>query len=133
MFYIDADDSSAGLAQKVKLLQDHGVNVLATGHRGFRSDLILRKMSEMIEGGTADGVFLIFDTLKKFVDVMSKGAVREFTEVVRQFVMKGGTVLALAHTNKRPGPDGKPIQKAQVVLSRCLPPSLFRSLCSTCS
>ena len=109
VFYINADDSSSGLAQKVKLLQDYGVNVLATGHRGFRSNIVLEKMVEMVETGTADGVFLIFDTLKKFVDVMDKRAVRAFTEVTRQFVMKAGTALALAHTNKRPGSDGKPI------------------------
>jgi len=71
--------------------------------------MVTEKMREMIASGTADGIFIIFDTLKKFVDVMSKQATRAFNEVIRQFVMKGGTVLALAHTNKRPGPDGKPI------------------------
>jgi len=109
VFYINADDSSAGLAQKVKLLQDYGVNVLAPGHRGFRANMLVEKMKEMIDTGSANGVFLIFDTLKRYVDVMSKAAVAAFTEVIRQFVMKRGTVLALAHTNKRPGSDGKPI------------------------
>lgn len=106
VIYINADDSSAGLAQKVRLLDDYGVHVLAQGHRGFRASTVAEKMAEMVEARTAKGHLIVFDTLKKFVDVMDKKATRAFNEVVRQFVMQGGTVLALAHTNKgRSGPS----------------------------
>jgi len=40
---------------------------------------------------------------------MDKKASRAFTSAVRQFVSKGGTFLALAHTNKRTDKNGKPV------------------------
>ncbi len=109
VIYINADDSSAGLAQKVRLFQDLGVHVVSPGHRGFQSVMLLDKMRELIATAAAHGVFIVLDTLKKFVDPMSKVATRAFTEVVREFVLAGGTLLALAHTNKRLGADGKPV------------------------
>jgi hypothetical protein len=63
----------------------------------------------MIESDQSRGVVLILDTLKKFVDLMDKGRTSAFTNVIRPFVLKGGTVIALAHTNKHPGKDGKPV------------------------
>lgn len=109
VFYINADDSGAGLAQKVRLCQDYGMHVLSPGHRGFSSSMIRQKMRELIEADQARGVFIALDTLKRFSDPMEKRAAREFTEVVREFVLRGGTLLALAHTNKNPGRDGKPV------------------------
>ncbi len=61
----------------------------------------------MINNDTARGVIVVLDTLKKFVDTMSKTKSSNFARVVRQFVMKGGTVLALAHANKNPSDDGE--------------------------
>ena len=40
---------------------------------------------------------------------MDKTKSSRFTKVMRRFVLKGGTVIALAHTNKNPGRDGKPV------------------------
>ncbi len=93
IIYINADDSSAGLAQKVRLFQDLGVHVVSPGHRGFQSVMLLDKMRELVATGAASGVFIALDTLKKFVDPMSKVATRAFTEVVREFVLAGGTRL----------------------------------------
>jgi len=107
--YANADDSSGGLAAKARLLDDLGVHMIAPGFRGFTTNALLLRMEEMIESDSAEGVFIVVDTLKKFVDVMDKKSVRAFTSLIRRFVMKRGTFLALAHTNKRPGSDGKPI------------------------
>lgn len=63
----------------------------------------------MIGQDAARGQFIILDTLKKFVSVMDKKSSADFASLIRRFVMKGGTVLCLAHTNKRPNADGKPI------------------------
>jgi hypothetical protein len=109
VYYINADDSAQGLAQKVRLCEEYGIHVLSPGHKGFRANMLMEKMTELILADQARGAFVILDTLKKYVDPMSKTATRGFTEVVREFVLRGGTVLALAHTNKRLGPDGKPV------------------------
>lgn len=108
-YYVNADDSTAGLAQKTALLDEFDVHVLAPGHRSFRPSELLDLLREMTATGTADGHFVILDTLKKFMDPMNKKEAATFGAVARQFVMKGGTVLALSHTNKRPTAEGKQI------------------------
>lgn len=109
VFYINADDSSAGLAEKVKLFEEFGAHMLAPGHKGFDISLFTVEIENMIATDTCNGVLIIVDTLKKMVDVMDKKAVRSFTGLIRRFVMKQGTLLALAHTNKSLGKDGKPV------------------------
>ncbi len=106
---VNADDSEFGLAEKVRLLQDLGAHMLAPGHRGFEVGALMTTMEEMVGADTARGVFIAIDTLKKFVDVMDKKAGRAFTSTVRRFVSKGGTFLALAHTNKQTDKNGKPV------------------------
>jgi hypothetical protein len=85
------------------------MHVLSPGHKGFEANMLLDLLRDLIVTERARGVFVVLDTLKKFVDPMSKVATRAFTEVVRAFVLAGGTVLALAHTNKKLGADGKPV------------------------
>src|SRR5690606_36375584 len=47
--------------------------------------------------------------LKKFVDLMDKRKSSSFGKLIRRFVLRGGTCIALAHTNKRRNADGEPI------------------------
>jgi len=83
--------------------------VLAEGHQDFSASQFLGHITAMIQDDQAHGVVIILDTLKKFVNLMDKTKASSFTKVVRQFVMKGGTLVALAHTNKKTGQDGKPV------------------------
>ena len=48
----------------------------------------------------------IFDTLKKFANLMTKSKVAEFMSKMRTLTRHGATVILLAHTNKRPESDG---------------------------
>ena len=50
---------------------------------------------------------IILDTLKKFTDLMNKKASSEFGKLARTFVGAGGTIIALAHTNKNKDEEGK--------------------------
>ena len=52
-------------------------------------------------------IVLIVDTLKKFVELMSKGGARLFFSLMRALTQRGATVILLGHTNKHRGPDGK--------------------------
>jgi hypothetical protein len=63
----------------------------------------------MIGSNQAHGVVIFLDTYKKFANVMDKSQASQFNKLLRRFVMKGGTVVALAHTNKKPGMDGRPV------------------------
>ncbi len=107
LFYLNMDDNSKGLVEKVRIAELYGFHMLAEGHKGFRAKLFAEKLSEMIEQGLVNGVVIVLDTLKKFTDLMSKSSSSEFSSFIRGFVMRGGTVIALAHTNKHPGVDGK--------------------------
>lgn len=109
VYFINADDSFNGLTEKLELLIPHGIKVLAPGHNHFKAGDIRVILSELTSSGLAAGCIIIFDTLKKFTDVMSKSVSTDFWRVLRSFSASGGTVISLAHTNKNDGADGKPI------------------------
>lgn len=109
VYYVNVDDSSSGLSTKLNILQEYGVHVLAEGYRGFRAQDLVHDIERMITQNLAKGQFIILDTLKKFVSVIDKKASSHFADLLRRFVLKGGTVLCLAHTNKRRNAEGKPI------------------------
>ncbi|EQB17806.1 AAA family ATPase [Novosphingobium lindaniclasticum] len=107
VYYINADDSSAGFATKMALMDELKVHTLAPGHQGFETGELIKQLKRMAETATAKGVFIVVDTLKKFVDLMHKAQASEFGDACRRFVMAGGSILALAHTNKNASVKGR--------------------------
>lgn len=106
VYYVNCDDSAEGLLTKGELAQQHGFEMLADGYGGFHGKDLVNLMVDMAASNQANGVVLILDTLKKFVNVMDKTEGSAFGSVCRGFCMKGGTVIALSHTNKNTKPDG---------------------------
>ncbi len=109
VYYFNADDNLRGLVDKVKIAEEFGFKMIGDGFRGFRADMLLPILSKMIEDGTAAGAILIVDTAKRFTDLMSKRSASEFTAINRRFVSQGGTVIALAHVNKKKSDSGKSV------------------------
>ena len=109
VYYVNVDDSLSGLIEKLRLAVKYGFCMIAEGHNGFRADILLDILNEMIRKGQCKGVVIILDTLKKFTNVMNKRQSTEFSKVIRRFVMQGGTCITLAHTNKKLGNDGTPV------------------------
>lgn len=109
IYYINADDSSSGIAGKLGLLDEIGAHTLVPGQGGLKAEHLEELLKLAVRNETARGTLVVIDTLKKFVDLMSKRNTSDFTNVCRQFVSAGGTLLGLAHTNKRRGDDGKAI------------------------
>lgn len=107
LYYLNVDDTASGLLEKLRLAEEAGFHMVAEGHKGFRAGMLLQIMVELAEADEARGVVVILDTLKRFTDLMDKGRGSRFTEIVRMFVLKGGTVIALAHTNKQRTRDGR--------------------------
>ncbi len=101
------DDDSKGLATKARFAEEYKFHTVADGHEGFQAKEFRTAMEKMIETDSVDGMIIVLDTLKKFVNPMDKKESSDFTKVIRRFVLKGGTVIALAHANKNPGKDGK--------------------------
>jgi AAA domain len=108
-YYINADDNNEGIRQKLQLFREMGAHTLIPGHKNFDPEKLIDLMQTMIKNGQCVGVVLILDTLKCFIDLMDKKRSTQFAKIVRQFVMAGGTFVGLAHTNKNPGGNGKPV------------------------
>lgn len=109
IYYVNVDDSLSGLIDKLRLAVKYGFNMIAEGHNNFRASDLLDIMNDMIDKGLCKGVVIILDTLKKFTNIMDKRTSTEFSRILRRFIMQGGTCIALAHTNKNLGRDGKPV------------------------
>jgi len=107
VFYINVDDSLHGLLDKLRIAEDYGLHMLVDGYCGFEVRNFIGLVEELIEKDEARGVIVILDTLKRFTDLMDKKSASRFTATMRRFCLKGGTVIALAHTNKNPGRDGR--------------------------
>ncbi len=106
-FYLNADDGQKGIVAKLKLAEQYGFHMLAPGQKGFKSGDLAAILQALTAKGEAHGAVLILDTLKKFTDLMDKQLQSAFLTVVREFTATGGTVIALAHTNKHRDGDGK--------------------------
>lgn len=109
LFYFNLDDSGAGLTAKLDIADEYGFHTIVAGFGGFQTKSYREELQKLIDTDTAREVVVVLDTLKNFVDTMHKSESRAFTRLARQFVLKGGTVIALAHTNKHVGSDGKPV------------------------
>ena len=108
-FYIAADDNPSGVLEKQLLLKPLGVHVIAPGLNGFSTAMLRTEIEAMILDGSAAGSLIIIDTLKKFADLMDKKSGSAFGDLARRYILAGGTLIGLAHTNKRTDKDGRPI------------------------
>ncbi|MEI6747122.1 MAG: hypothetical protein WCL34_14250 [Methylococcaceae bacterium] len=107
IFYINADDSGNGLTAKVRIAVQYGFGMVAPSYEGFESDHLVKHLKQGIAEDTARGQIVVLDTLKKFTDLMHKTKGSDFMKVAREFTLKGGTMIMLAHANKNRGADGK--------------------------
>lgn len=107
VYYINADDNHKGLTQKLKIAEEHGFYMLAPGHNQFKIDELSRILQSLIDSDLARGKVIILDTVKKFVDLMRKDKTSNFSQTIRQFVSKGGSIIMLAHVNKHKDHEGK--------------------------
>lgn len=107
VYYFNADDSSSGLAQKLRILDDLGAHTIAPGFAGFRNADLLEHLKQTAGRDEARGTLVLIDTVKKFTSLMDKRQSSEFADACRQYAMRGGTILGLAHTTKNVNPDGK--------------------------
>ena len=109
VFYVNADDNFRGLVEKLTIFENHGIQCISPNHNDFKVSDICLLMQTLAKNNEASGIVIVLDTLKKFVDVMDKRLGTEFGRFARNFVAAGGTLIALAHTNKHKDSEGKGI------------------------
>lgn len=107
IYYVNADDTFSGAIAKGEIFREHGINMMVPGFRGFEPKNFTQYMGQMSQDGTASGAVIVLDTLKKFADLMDKKRSSQFMTTARSFVTHGGTLIMLAHTNKRRDHDNK--------------------------
>lgn len=107
VFYINVDDDFRGLMDKLGFAERYGFHMLAPGFEGFTEAALKQAVVDLSESGRAQGVVIVLDTLKKFVNLMDKNDSACFNQWMRRFVLGGGTVIALAHVNKNRSAGGK--------------------------
>ena len=109
IYYINADDSFNGGIEKMELTESFGVQTLIPNQFGFSIPVFFATLQQAIEDGSAANKVFVLDTLKKFVSTMDKKGAAAFNNLVRTFTQAGGTIIALAHTNKKKDAEGKSI------------------------
>ncbi len=107
VFYVNADDTYNGLIEKLTIAEKYGFQMIAPNEKKFNSNLMLDYIQAMTSQKTAHGVVIVLDTLKKFTDPMDKKKASLFGKIAREFVLSGGTLITLSHTNKNRNADGK--------------------------
>jgi archaellum biogenesis ATPase FlaH len=107
VYYINADDTYKGLVTKGEVAKKYGIRMIAPNENGFKVENFSSHLRQIIADDSAKGVIIILDTLKKFTDLMDKKKGSEFMKTAREFTLKGGTMIMLAHTNKNRSIDGK--------------------------
>ena len=103
VWYLDADSPASEHKAMKEIADKHGFRFLnADANLGAGIDE-LKKTLEDIATRDCDlaGHVFIFDTLKKFINMMSKDSAKAFFALCRKLTSKGGTVALLGHANKR--------------------------------
>lgn len=108
-FYVNADDGGISGTVKAKILRKHGINPIILGENGFNEAELENALIGMAESGEANDKLVIIDTLTKFSNVMNKDDARSFYKTLRGFTNAGGTVIVLAHTNKKKDANGRSV------------------------
>lgn len=108
VLYFDADSPPSDHPRMKKHADEHGFQHLipdlnqGTSVAGLVADL------EAMAGDQADlsGYVLIFDTLKKFIDLMSKQSAKDFFVLMRKLTKLGATIVLPGHANKHRDSNG---------------------------
>lgn len=108
VMYFQEDASAGDLPRLHEHARTYGYQLLNSTLAGASTD---EQMAVLRNLAAADvdlsAVVMVFDTLKKYTDLMSKGGTRAFFTLMRALTQRGATVLLLGHTNKHRGPDGR--------------------------
>ncbi|MEH6616519.1 MAG: hypothetical protein V7699_01625 [Porticoccus sp.] len=109
VYHINLDDTYEGLITKADIGNRHGVEVLTQNKFPSPNENFAELVAALVKEDTASETVFIMDTIKKFVDVMDKKASSQFMNTCRKLTSAGGSIIALAHTNKNKDGDNKAI------------------------
>lgn len=106
VFYINADDDYKGLLTKTRVAKEYGFQMISPAESGMQPKEIVRMLVDMAEAGEAKGKVIILDTVKKFVNLMSKQDQSSFHNSLRILIAKNASAIMAGHANKYPNAEG---------------------------
>ncbi len=111
VIYVNADVSASDAKHYFEAAQRTGVELLLPDMKaGLSMQDVVKQLHAMNNsGGNYEGVVMIFDTLKKMADVISKSSAKQLYRLLRSLTAKGMTIVLLCHTNKYKDADGRPV------------------------
>jgi len=111
VLYINVDGSPSDLKRHYAHSIKHGYKVIAPDAKAGKSTEDVIAILRAINDGEAScqGLVIIVDTLKKFVNLIQKSEAKKFYQLLRGITVKGATICLLGHSNKYKDEMGKQI------------------------
>jgi hypothetical protein len=107
VFYINLDAGAADLKYYQTAASNDGYSLIAPLAEGSSEEDCVQLIEALSNDNDLSAVVVFLDTLKKFVDVISKYEAKRLYKKLRAITVSGGTVVALGHTNKYKDSDGQ--------------------------
>lgn len=105
--YINLDAGAADLKYYQAAASKDGYSLIAPLAQGSSEDDCVCLIEALSHDADLSSVVVFLDTLKKFTDVISKHQSKGLYKKLRAITVRGGTVIALGHTNKYKDSDGQ--------------------------
>jgi hypothetical protein len=108
VYYMQEDAAVGDLKEMQQQAEEHEYKLVSSVLGGTSTDEILNDLRKWTNSDIDLSEYvLIFDTLKKFSEVMNKDRSKQFFKLMRTLTVRGATVLLLGHSNKNLTNDGK--------------------------
>ena len=107
VLYINLDAGAADLKYYQAEASIDGYSLVAPLLEGSSESDCVGLIEALTQADDLSGVVVFMDTLKKFADVISKHESKRLYQKIRAITVRGGTVIALGHTNKHKDSDGQ--------------------------
>jgi hypothetical protein len=108
VWYLDADSPASDHKRMKETADRFGFQLVNPDvNSGTDMNGLLANLQEIADASADLSKWvLIFDTLKKFTDLMSKGSIKHFYQMVRKLCNLGATAVLLGHANKYRDKEG---------------------------
>ena len=108
VMYFDLDSPATMIGRNATHAQEHQYHYFAPHmFAGESAQSVLNDIAQSVDAGEdMSSLVLIFDTVKKFTDMMNKGKLKQFFDLLRELTARGATVILLGHANKYRDRDG---------------------------
>jgi hypothetical protein len=108
VWYCDADSPPSDHKRMKAFADEHGIKFLIPDvNQGTSVASLIGDLKAMAESqADLKGYVFVFDTLKKFIDLMSKQSAKDFFVLMRKLTKLGASVILPGHANKHRDTDG---------------------------